>query len=322
MRGERDACRELSGWFRNDRSGLEQALRIPGYWRAKQFYARIEAAYRLRAAYRAVERFPSQRARYPHRLQSPVVVTLTSYPPRYPTLALTLKSLLDQTVIADRIVLWIAYGDYAQLPEEVHALTGHGLEIRQCDDLRSFNKLVPALREFPDAVLVTADDDLYYPPDWLAVLLSAHDPDSPAIVAVRAHLALVDQEGLLRPYNSWIMATHEVDDVPPFGLLFPTGCGGVLYPPRIFPDLVLDETVFMTLCPQADDLWFFWVAEHAGIHHRRVAAEFPMISWKSSQEIGLMATNVHGDGNDRQIRALEQNLGRIGKANPKCEKIQ
>lgn len=303
----------MSGWLRNARSELEQALRIPGYWRAKQFYAQLAAVYRLRAAYRSVARFPSQRARYPHRLPSPVVVTLTSYPPRFPTLALTLKSLLDQTIFADRTLLWIAHDDYAQLPEEVLALTGHGLEIRQCDDLRSFKKLIPALKEFPDAVLVTADDDLYYPPDWLAALLAAHDPDAPAIVAVRAHLASVQDDGRLAPYDTWTMATHELRDVSPTQLLFPTGCAGVLYPANILPQRILDEQKFISLCPHGDDLWFFWIAEQAGITHRRAPFELPIVTWASTQAIGLVNANVACHGNDKQIESLQRALGPIGK---------
>ena len=48
-----------------------------------------------------------------------------------------------------------------------------GLEIRECDNLRSFKKLVPALQTFPNAFIVTADDDLYFAPNWLETLATA-----------------------------------------------------------------------------------------------------------------------------------------------------
>ena len=73
-----------------------------------------------------------------HRLDREVVVSLTSFPPRFSTLHLTLRTLLNQSVSPDRIVLWIAHQDMALLPRKVLALQTQGIEIRPCDDLRSF----------------------------------------------------------------------------------------------------------------------------------------------------------------------------------------
>ena len=83
-------------------------------------------------------------------------MSLTSYPPRYRALANTLRSLIDHTVRADRLVLWIAHDDLVALPPEVRALAAHKLEVRGCDDLGPFKKLVPSLLAFPDATIVTA----------------------------------------------------------------------------------------------------------------------------------------------------------------------
>lgn len=285
-----------------------------GAWRMRSWLKRGRERAALRRAEAAVARFPTVAAPRPHKLCHPLIVSLTSYPKRYPTLVKTLKSLLDQTVAADRTILWLAHDDEAALPSAVRALEARGLEIRLCKDLRSFKKLIPALQTFPEAYLVTADDDLYYPPDWLAMLVEAVDPSEPSIIAVRAHLARIAEDGLLTPYNTWTMATHEVADVPPNQLLFPTGCGGVLYPPRCFPAQVLDEKTFLSLCPQADDLWFFWLAEQAGIPHKRVACNMQLITWRSSQDVGLLHENLHSNGNDRQILALQQALGVIDRS--------
>src|SRR5690554_4678603 len=69
-----------------------------------------------------------------HGLPERVVVTLTSYPARYATLALTLKSLLTQSVRPDNVILWIAHDDAHSLPSSVTALRNDGLQIRYCDD--------------------------------------------------------------------------------------------------------------------------------------------------------------------------------------------
>ena len=138
-----------------------------GVWRIRTWLGEQRRRQRLRRAQRAVSRFPTVTGRKPHELGAPLIVTLTSYPPRFPTLGATLRSLLDQTVQADRTILWLAEQDLALLPDDVIVLKDFGLEIRTCADLRSYKKLIPALQAFPDAWFATADDDVYYRPDWL-----------------------------------------------------------------------------------------------------------------------------------------------------------
>lgn len=55
-------------------------------------------------------------------------------------------------------------------PPSVIRLRAYGLEIRFCENLRSYKKIIPALQEYPDAILITADDDWLYTQDWLAGL--------------------------------------------------------------------------------------------------------------------------------------------------------
>jgi hypothetical protein len=262
-------------------------------------------------ALRSVEAFPTVRTRRPHGLGACLIVTLTSYPPRYPSLALTLRSLLDQTVPADRVILWVDAENMPPLPENVLALRDAGLEIREAEGLRSYNKLVPALRAFPDAVLVTADDDVYYPPDWLAQLTALAAAEPGAVLAHRCHMAVADEDGRLRPYKDWELLTAETRSRSPRELLFPTGVGGILYPPGSLAPEVLDTALFTELCPSADDVWFFWMARRAGAVHRRVASSWRILSWPRSQEVALFHSNKHGNGNDQAIRRIEGTLGPV-----------
>jgi hypothetical protein len=80
----------------------------------------------------------------PHNLPSELIVSLTSYPRRFPILDFAIRSLLNQTVRPDRVILWLAEDDVTYLPSAVRRLAG--LEIRTCRDLRSFKKLVPLWR--------------------------------------------------------------------------------------------------------------------------------------------------------------------------------
>ena len=287
-------------------------MEVRGVWRLQEWLRRRRERALLRNAEMAVARFPRRSRRTRHGLPAPLVVSLTSYPARYPTLAKTLRSLLDQTVIPDHTVLWIADRDWRLLPAEVRALEARGLEIRICEDLRSFKKLIPALQAFPGAFVATFDDDVFYRPGLLAELIDGFDPQAPAIIAGRAHMARLAGAGRLAPYNTWENNTLFLSDAPPDGLLFPTGVGGVLYPPGCLGDAVCDRDAFMRLCPRGDDLWFFWMALQSGTPRRRISGRFDLVAWDGSQEAALANVNLYAGGNDVQIRALEDELGRLG----------
>ena len=56
------------------------------------------------------------------------------------------------------------------LTPEILSLRDHGLQIEPCQDLRSYTKLVHTVERWPDAFIITADDDQYYPNDWIRIL--------------------------------------------------------------------------------------------------------------------------------------------------------
>lgn len=271
----------------------------------------IKAKLRMKQAEKAVARFRPARGQ-PHGLPCELIVSLTSYQPRFPTLVKTLRSLLAQQITADRTILWLEAKDLSHLPEDVKELTSAGLEIRTCTSLRSYNKIIHTLLEFPDACIVTADDDIYYPPDWLGVLVGGVLRGRNVIVCRRAHRP-IGRDGDFGPYSKWhweIVTDGEVRDD-----LFPTGVGGVLYPPGSLAPEVTDMDSLKRLAPTADDVWLFCMAKRAGTKHRQVGGRFPLVSWAGSQEVGLEHLNVL-EGNDEQLRAVWQTYCATGCGAP------
>ena len=243
-----------------------------------------------------------RRGHRPHGLPGELIVSLTSYPPRFATLHKTIRSLLAQDVRADRTILWLAEGDRALLPVAVRELEQHGLEIRSCADLRSYKKIVPALQAFPDAFIVTADDDLYYPRDWLTKLVRGSVPGEKVIVCVRAHKPAM-KDGAFAPYSSWhweLVTSGDVRDD-----LFPTGGAGALYPPGTLAAETCDVGSLTALCPTADDVWLYCMAKRAGSRHRQVGGRFPLVNWDGTQEGGLEHQNVL-QGHDVQLARVWQ----------------
>jgi hypothetical protein len=241
-----------------------------------------------------------------HGLPGELVVSLTSYPARFGTLPLTIASLRRQSVPADRIVLWLTEADSELVTADVGALAAEGLEIRTCDELMSFKKLIPALEAFPDAFIATADDDLYFPPDWLETLTAGEGGDR-SIRAWRTHRLKVGPAGIA-PYMRWHLDVQDQKARSPSADLLPTSGSGALFPPGSLDPRVTDRSLFQRLCPTGDDLWFFWCARMAGTPVRKVGGKLRLVTWPGSQEQSLWADNKEG-GNDRMIRALTAEFG-------------
>ncbi|HVM21673.1 MAG TPA: glycosyltransferase [Sphingomicrobium sp.] len=246
--------------------------------------------------------------RKPHPLPGRMIVSLTSYPPRFGTLELTLNSLLEQTIMPDEIVLWIADQDMPKLPENILRLQGRGITIRTCEDLKSYKKLVPAIEAEPGAFIVTADDDLYYEPTWLEQLAEAWDGDRRTILARRAHRVKEDSKGRIAPYASWGWEVWDDAARKPSADILATSGAGALFPPGALDPRVTDRSLFQTLSPTADDLWFYWMARLAGTRSKVVGRRSRTVMWPLPLENSLAATNNFG-GNDRQIRMLEEAFG-------------
>ncbi|WP_045388817.1 hypothetical protein [Falsirhodobacter sp. alg1] len=234
----------------------------------------------------------------PHGMPTEVIVSLTSYPGRYATLARTLNGLMRQTVRADRTILWLAHGDEATLPDEVRAT---GVEVRLWEDIRSYKKIIPALQAFPDAAIVTADDDVYYPADWLERLLAG----TGKVRALRAHRVVMAGQ-VPAPYDAWERGLAAPEAGP---LVFPTGVMGVYYAPGVFHHDVMDKELFRTLAPDADDVWLYWMHRRAGNHAEKLGSKGRVLEWPGSQARSLRASNLGDSGNDRAIAAMVAKFG-------------
>jgi hypothetical protein len=193
------------------------------------------------------------------------------------------------------------------VPAAVRNLKTRGLEIRSCDDLRSFKKLVPALAAFPAAFIATADDDLYYSRGWLEALVDGVGDG--VISCHRAHRIKRAAEGVTAPYLEWDFDVQDSASRKPSPDLLPTGAGGILYPPNSLDPRVTDRGVFERLCPDGDDLWFYWCARMAGGLYKKVGGKMRLTLWPGSQDSSLWGNNEAG-GNDRMIAALEAEFGR------------
>ncbi|MDK2838482.1 MAG: hypothetical protein PWR15_1551 [Bacteroidota bacterium] len=191
-----------------------------------------------------------------------VIVSLTSFPAAIRYAVQAVKSILEGTVLPDKIVLYLTFSQFGEsgIPEELQELAENNpvFEIRNYDDdIRSYTKLVPALNDFPDAVIVTVDDDVWYDKNMLNVLLRLHDKIPDAILAHRAKRIKINA-----PYRKWKKYRwyHFIfKKIHSSYKNLQTGVGGVLYPPHSLKKEMINPELFKAMAPTTDDIWF-WAA--------------------------------------------------------------
>ena len=189
---------------------------------------------------------------------SEVIVSLTSFPGRINDVVFSIRSLLMQTMKPNRVILWLAssqfkYGE-VELPKKLIALKKYGLEIEWCDDIKSYKKLIPTLNKYPEAIVVTADDDILYEKDWLLVLYQCYEKKHDVIWAHRVtkfNIKDGDFYTSVGGLNRW----ENYSFLNKF-----TGCAGVLYPPHILDKDVFNIDLLQSICKTNDDIWFWLMA--------------------------------------------------------------
>lgn len=247
-----------------------------------------------------------------------VVVSLTSYGRRVSAvLPYTIVSLLRQTYKPDVVVLWLDYDNWNDdnLPKSLKKLQKKGLTIRYCEDLKSYKKLIPALETYPDALIITVDDDIYYKRNMVERLVKAYEDDSRFIYSHRAHEIKFAPNGDLLPYNSW------EEEISGFSgrFVFPTSGGGCLYKRQLLYKDICNKELFMNLAPKADDVWFYFmevmqntsckVLPYKGYIYIPLDAFYQHFHQGSS----LASTNCNELQNDVQIKAVMEYYGLMAK---------
>lgn len=188
-------------------------------------------------------------------LNPQIIISLTTYKKRINTVHLTINTLLNQTYPIDKIILWLAEDEFTlnTIPNEVKQLQEKGLEIAFCKDIKSYKKLIPSLKLYPNDIIITVDDDAYYKKDIVEKLITSYKQYPKSIHCLRGHKMKFDSNKIPISYNQWEFLTQ---DFKPGYDIFPTGLGGVLYPPNCFYKDILNEELFMKLAPSGDDIWF------------------------------------------------------------------
>lgn len=240
-----------------------------------------------------------------------IIVSLTSFPAAIPYAVQAIRSVLKGSVLPDKVVLYLDTQKFPEgiLPAELETLKKECsiFEVRFDDaEIRSYKKLIPALRDFPEDVIVTIDDDICYHKNMLRDLLRLHKQVPDAIVAHRVRKVKLDL-----PYSKWrkykwydfIFKRHHFNH-----LAMQTGVGGVLYPPHALDEKMLDSALFMSMAPTNDDIWFWLAAVSKGTYVMPVPnGKTRAVEVGKPKEYSLKTINI-SSGSDLNRIAFEKIL--------------
>lgn len=226
-----------------------------------------------------------------------IIVSLTSIAPRLKFVHFAVRSILNQSIKPGKIILWLGENCRDKIPPSLKKVIGPRFEVRFREDVGPHTKLIHSLNEFPDHIIVTCDDDLMYPENWLEILISANHTFPTDIIGHQCRTIRFQKDGSPAPYKQWL------DEAPgqSHANTLPLGYGGVLYPRNSLPDITANKGLFKKLSPKADDLWFKAVSWSNDTKSRRA----PKPSEKPypipfSQAVSLQKSNVKGDANRDQ----------------------
>lgn len=239
-----------------------------------------------------------------------VIVSLTTYDKRFYDVYLTIESIMQGTVKPNRIILWLANEmKDLHVPVSLQRQVERGLEIGYTKDIRSFKKLIPTLKKYPESVIITIDDDALYEYDLVENLVNGYKTDPCHVHGGRLKCFNLEKHGMPEDYRKW-REVNLIGEPSPRNMCI--GVGGVLYPPHCFTKEVFNEATFMELCPRADDIWFWCMANLNGYQsvkiftHSKRGMDF--IPNPDIQEFALTKTNLAGIGeNNQQLQNVIRN---------------
>lgn len=229
------------------------------------------------------------------------IITMTSFKERLKQESyLAISSILENNCLPSKICIIINTYDKDNIPSlfKEHPL----IEIIYTEvDLKSHNKYYHTALKYPNAVIITIDDDVIYPKTFIEDCIKAYKDSPTTVNAGRVHKIKYNDKGIL-PYKQW---EWESKDIEASYDLFFTGVGGVVYPPNFFKeeDLNMDE---IQKYINADDIFLNYLCRKQRIKVKRFETphykDINILPFKMK----LCNTNVLYN-NDRCLNLIEFN---------------
>lgn len=239
-------------------------------------------------------------------VKSDIIVSLTTTPDRINHIFPTIYSIVNQTIKPKIIWLCLAEDEFdnkKNIPQEIQQFYDFGLTVKWIPkSMRSYNKLLPALINFPDSIIVTCDDDIFYKKTWLETLYTSYKKDTASIHSLRTRVVEFDKN--IIKYKKMKFSKQNTASYKHMQ----TGVGGVLYPPYSLHSDVSDYVKIVSICPTADDIWFWAMAIINNTKIRSIQPQYTDLIYTNvvNELVGdtLSRINVNKGANDIQLENI------------------
>ncbi len=234
------------------------------------------------------------------------IVSMTTFPLRIDKVWLVLETMLHQKKKPDSIILWLYKDEFdgkRSLPRSLLKLEKRGLQIRfGSENLMPHLKYFYTMLEYPDANIITIDDDILYPPDLIEKLIQCHKTYPSSIICpVTRKIKKIGT--VLQPYSSWDYL--RVSSEPSFQNLT-MGVGSAFYPIKSLHPDVFNLEFLKKLALRTDDLWIKIMSIKNGTGVVSMAGEYSrfFIPVIHNSHIQLMDFNIGQGLNDNIFSGL------------------
>lgn len=236
---------------------------------------------------------------------SDFIASLTTTSPRFGSALHVVSDIsLNQTMRPSNIFIHVPEGQKVLIETMLNnkkftSIRSQDIIIKEIIDVGPASKLAYSLES--DIPVITIDDDVNYDPLLFERLIRASKIWPGSIISDRVHRITLDEDGNIKPYLNWIRE-EEMNTEPSFRL-FPTGVGGVLYPPKSLHQDASSAKLIQKLAPKTDDVWWWFQSLRA---YTRIASPegSRLLTYKrNTQESGLWQTGNKIE-NDKSINRI------------------
>lgn len=200
------------------------------------------------------------------RTQQPVYLSLTSIFKNQTILLKTLISILNQSVLPEKVFLYLSEEPYMLDSGFKHKMITNEelrifleknkklINVNWVKNNGSYRKLLPLLKEKcnEDCIIITIDDDTIYNMNLIKNLVNDYHKYK-CMVGYRGFTSLFDK---FENFN--YLSRKQTENISKYNFL--TGKGGILYSPFFFhktEQLIFNESIYLHSCKTQDDIWFY-----------------------------------------------------------------
>lgn len=216
------------------------------------------------------------------------------------------------------IVCTMHKDDYGVFPDKLKTyFKQHRIQIIVSEfNFKSNLKYLYAMQRYVGIPIITVDDDMVYSDQLVERLYSDYEKNKDSIICGRCKKVEYTNSGMTKQYSSWKLVTDDKSSID----YFPTGVGGVLYPPEFTKHIQIDvgNIIIENNLVEKDDFVLHLIAMKTGIKTKLVTHN-GLINNKdggylvksnldiSSFKFALWRSNVVGAKNDTAISLFDKN---------------